>query len=873
MKKVLTLLIFSGLLFNSSVFAQKSRTTRTIKVSPVLQGDLDVSPGDFVVYGTAGGFTDGGGVLLRWQTTSETKNLGFYIYRAAGKNKVLVREGIIAGGYLSGDENAYGRTYSYFDPNGGTDTVYYLEGVSLDGRRQISNPIFPQYIRDLKSVGDSSSEALRQARETSQSEIINSNLVMPKELEATVTANRLPANLAMQRIVAGMAGVKLGVRKEGVFRVTKTELQNAGFDVNSAPNLWQLYMNGVEQSIIVAPNGDYIEFYGKGIDTVESDTQMYYLVVGAQNGKRIDTSIQRPVGGNVLANSFFINHVQKQRIIYTSDVLNGELENYFDNRPITTSGATVPFTLNAIDFSVRKSTFKVTIQGITFGPHSVRVLLNGTEIGLITGMDKVSMTGTFGLIADASYIEGVNTLQLISSAPTDVGFLESIAVDYNRLYKAQNNQLAFYTSNYRLSHLGGFTTSNIRVFDLNFPDSPTIVDNLSITQNGGGDYSVRLPATRSHLMYAVENSAISSVATIGPIVPSTLVNSAHTANMVIVTYKNWVTEANMWADYRRSPTGGNFTVEVVNIDDIYDEFSYGSQSTTGMRNFFQHAKNNWQTQYALLLGDASYDYRNYEGNGYNNYIPTKLVDTVYMETGADEALADFNDDGLAEVAVGRITAKTAADVLQGLSRVSAFEPSVGNWIARGALFAYDEPIGYDFEALSARLRMELPPEMPATNCMRNNPTSAEARTCVLNATNSGKYIVNYSGHGSTGFWGFQPNPVFFNSADAAGLSNGGNLSLFVMLTCLNGYFLTTSDSLAENLMKAPNGGAVIAWTSTGKTTPDVQEVMATRFYQQLRIGNMPRIGDLIKDAKTVVVGGRDVRLSWVLLGDPALKVR
>jgi len=232
--------------------------------------------------------------------------------------------------------------------------------VSLDGRRQISNPIFPQYISDLKQVAGKSSEAMRQARETSQSEIINSNLVMPKELEATITANRLPPNLAMQRIVAGMPGVKLGVRNEGIFRVTKTELQNAGFDVNSSPSLWQLYMNGVEQSIIVAPNGDYIEFYGKGIDTPESDTQMFYLVVGAQNGKRIDTSVQRPFAGNVLANNFFINHVQKQRKIYTSDVLNGELENYFDNRPVTTSGATIPFTLNGIDFSVRKSTFTDT---------------------------------------------------------------------------------------------------------------------------------------------------------------------------------------------------------------------------------------------------------------------------------------------------------------------------------------------------------------------------------------------------------------------------------------------------------------------------------------------------------------------------------
>ena len=74
------------------------------------------------------------------------------------------------------------------------------------------------------------------------------------------------------------------------------------------------------------------------------------------------------------------------------------------------------------------------------------------------------------------------------------------------------------------------------------------------------------------------------------------------------------------------------------------------------------------------------------------------------------------------------------------------------------------------------------------------------------------------------------------------------------------------------MLKAPNGGAVSAWASSGKTTPDVQEVLARRFYQKISQGNMLRMGDLIMDAKQNLNGGRDVRLSWTLLGDPTLKV-
>ena len=67
--------------------------------------------------------------------------------------------------------------------------------------------------------------------------------------------------------------------------------------------------------------------------------------------------------------------------------------------------------------------------------------------------------------------------------------------------------------------------------------------------------------------------------------------------------------------------------------------------------------------------------------------------------------------------------------------------------------------------------------------------------------------------------------------------------------------------------------AVSAWSSSGLTTPDIQEVMATRFYKQIGAGNITRLGDLINDAKTVISGGRDVKLSWVLLGDPMLKMK
>ena len=190
-----------------------------------------------------------------------------------------------------------------------------------------------------------------------------------------------------------------------------------------------------------------------------------------------------------------------------------------------------------------------------------------------------------------------------------------------------------------------------------------------------------------------------------------------------------------------------------------------------------------------------------------------------------------------------------------------------NYPNRGAVFAYDFDNGYPFSLMSLNLRNQIP-DVPSTFVFRGE---ANANTNLVNALNTGKYIVNFSGHGTAGSWG--GSPVFFNVFSVPSLSEH-NPSIYTMLTCSNGYFhWLYFPSFAEELTFAPNKGAVVAWASTGQTTPDVQEQMALRFYQKLGQGTLPRMGDLVKDAKTIIEGGSDVRLSWALIGDPMLKVR
>ncbi len=819
-----------------------------------------------VSYASLNAFSDGSGVWLEWKTEIESRNLGFFVYQIDGVEKELVSPNLIAGAYLQArDEKITNGNYSFFDRFGDVNSIYVIESVNLNGQRHNSNQIQTRLIDDLEFVAGVSSAQLINQSKNAKPVFLRNDSILPEDLAAETAENALPADPIKQRWVAAQRGVKIGVKNENFYRVARADLQNNNFDVTAPSGLWQLYVNGVEQAINVVNDGEYVEFYGKGIDTPESDTQTYFLIVGTQNGKRIGDSFRRRVSGSVISNSYLQTFYKKERKTYTQSFLNGDVENFFGTF-INNNPAIVNFDLNGVDFNSAAASIDIALQGGTLITHRTKVTINNVEIGEING-SNYELTSKLFEVPTSALREGANSIkfQTLDNA-SDISFFSSLKVNYARHYRAEQNKISFYVPNYKAVYVENFTSPNIRVFDTTNPDAPALIGGLTVEQNGGS-FRVFLPSNRGRVLYAVEDSGISQVFSITPNKPSTLSTAANDGDLIIISYKNWLAQAENWANYRRAQ---GMSVKVVNVEDIFDEFNYGVINADSIRSFLNYAKNNWTTapKYVLLLGDATFDPKNYLGGSDNNFVPTRLIDTLYTETGSDDTLADFDNDGLAELAIGRIPAANPETVTLALNKVIAFEQNVAQGINRGAIFASDLPNGYDFEGLSNRLRDQLPNAIPRIMINRAAP---DAQTQLLAEINNGRFLVNYSGHGNIGIWATNG---FFNNSNAAQLTNSNNkLSIFTMLTCLNGYFIQPTDSLSEVLLKNPNGGAAATWSSTGLTTPDIQEIMATRFYNQIGAGNITRLGDLINDAKTTINFGRDVRLSWVLLGDPTLKVK
>jgi hypothetical protein len=249
-----------------------------------------------------------------------------------------------------------------------------------------------------------------------------------------------------------------------------------------------------------------------------------------------------------------------------------------------------------------------------------------------------------------------------------------------------------------------------------------------------------------------------------------------------------------------------------------------------------------------------------------------LIDTASMEAPSDEWFADFDGSGVAAMALGRLPVRTPQDAAAVVAKIVGFSPTNEQ---QSALLASDRSgtNDLDFASASRSVAAELPSGTATTFVSRNDGTADAVRAQIVSAINAGPLAVNFIGHGSTARW---TGDDLLRSADAAALSNGNRLPLFVMMTCLNGYFTgTISDSLAESVLKARSGGAVAVWASSGTTVPVDQQTVNRGLYRLIFGGGeqqSPALGDAVRRSK-LLTQDQDIRRTWILFGDPSMRLR
>ncbi len=700
-------------------------------------------------------------------------------------------------------------------------------------------------------------------------------------------------------------GYKLTVDKDGLYQVSYTELAAAGLTVAELdPRTFRLHTQGSEVALSVPGESDGIFdpddaliFYGQKMNTMYTDANVYWLTWGSDNGLRMAELDGTPTGSGVTLESFRTTQRIEQNKTYQSFYPSGiDKDRWYWSFIWATAPTTANYTttLSAVAAGPISATVRGLFKGYDAAPqHHTLVYLNGNLI--VDAVWAKQAEYFFEVAVPTSFlVEGTNTLTI--NAPMDRGitgdyFLVNwFEIDYDRAYAVAGDSLRFDSAmagtwEYALT---GFTTATVQTFDVTTPTAPIRILN-PVIEPEGDVYTVRFEQTleqaRQHL--AATPAQFKRVRSIAAYQPADLRAVANGADYIIITHSDFYTDVQPLADYRAAQ---GLRARVVDVQAIYDEFSYGIFDPVAIRDFLAYAYAQWTSPapaYVLLMGDGHYDFKNYSGRGETNYVPPFLadVDPWIGEVAADNRYVCVNGtDNFPDMHLGRLPVKTAGEVQAVVNKILEYEtnPASDTW-NQNVLFVSDNPdtAGNFYTYSDAIANGYLPAPYVAQKVYygRTHTNATTARTAIINAINAGQLIVNYVGHGAVTYWASEQ---LFRRSDVSALSNTDRLPMVVAMACMDGYYIypskpgTDFSSTAEAFVRAPAKGAIAVWSATGMGTAYAHDFLNKGLFRAIFSDDITELGPATLQGKLYLYTGtgwyQDQIDTYLLFGDPASRL-
>ncbi len=686
----------------------------------------------------------------------------------------------------------------------------------------------------------------------------------------------------------------------------------------------------LENAILVSSGGstfgtgDYAVFYGVGTQAWIKDSinQMFthqnnlytdtaYYFISFDQGAGLRVSQQSTVGtGNVTVTDF--NY-------YTAHELNlvnpaGIGKNWYGEEFATQlSNASQSFTFD-MGVPVSNVYCKVAFAGTCdAGGSKFSATLNGNGIG--TASLAVTPTGSETVMAYSTTASQVACNAQVANvgitySPADVsglGYLDYIELNARRSLTITGDQMNFRDwmsvgagniANYQLQG----ANSNTRVWDVTNPQVPYIM-NGSL---GGSTYSFTQNASMLH-EFAAMNSTNLYTPKFSGIVPTQNLHQLGEADLIIVTYPDFLSQAQQLATYHQNHD--KMSVVVATTEQIYNEFSSGAQDISAIRDFvrmfYKRATDSAQLpKYLLLFGGASYDYLHRVANN-SNFVPVyqsaeSLDDIAGFSTddffGFLDDSEDINSASIAnalDIGMGRLPARSQDDANALVNKIIGYSTpaTLGPW-RLSALFGAELIDGAGNHLLNADT-MAVQVETSSNDLYNEDKVYLDAMSIVStpagnrcpnanaaidNDIYKGVFLLNYNGHGNTQVWA---NERILTQDDYDVWNNVNMLPFMVTATCDFGQFDQPQFvSAAEQMVLRTGGGVICALTTTAAVYADYnviinQDYLAAQFTRNANFrwntfGDAVRIGKNITYAVTTSAGELENFRKFVLLGDPAL---
>ncbi len=497
-------------------------------------------------------------------------------------------------------------------------------------------------------------------------------------------------------------------------------------------------------------------------------------------------------------------------------------------------------------------------------------------------------------VSQSLLLDGVNALDVVviktpNLANEDIYF-DWYEIEYYRQFQAMDDQINFVSAQSGTWQyiISGISTNPVQVYQISDPLQPRRVDGVTnlagsiqftMTDLAGDPYWVGL---------ARDLPAPSLV----EYIPS---NLDQEADELLITHPDFIAAAQVLADYR---TARGIATRVINVYDLYNEYNFGIFHPIAIKNYLKHTFATWQKppSYVLLIGDGHWNFKGYTGYDHPPiFMPPNLawVDPWQGEVDSANTLATVvGIDPLPDVYIARLPVNSSEQLSMIVNRIKTYENStIGS--AHGIaqmdawnhhfLFIADNPdAAGNFPVLSDNIiRDYIPVDITPERVYLGPYTPSAATQAIINYLNlTGAAVVNFTGHAYVPGW---TNEQIFTTANIPQLNNLTHLPVILSMTCLDGYWIypnltntiSTGPGLIEELLRAPNGGAIAAFSPTGLGLSTGHDTLQRGFYDGMFKYGLRSIGQLSLIAKLhlFTTGGNfDLLHTFTVFGDPALTI-
>ncbi|MBC6698394.1 putative type IX secretion system sortase PorU2 [Hymenobacter puniceus] len=296
-----------------------------------------------------------------------------------------------------------------------------------------------------------------------------------------------------------------------------------------------------------------------------------------------------------------------------------------------------------------------------------------------------------------------------------------------------------------------------------------------------------------------------------------------------------------YATYRASTAGGRYDTVVVTSQQLYDQFHYGEKSVGAMRNYVRWELANSpasQTNYLLLLG---------KGLMVGEYSRSSLPPASDLIPGSTRSASDNflsadweNNNYIARMPTGRVSAATSTEVLNYLNKLKAHEalpaePWRKNVVHLAGGQSSNERMLFE-EYIDRYKRFVERPLFGGKVVKTYRRSDSQGGNLPVSITlapeiNNGVSLVTYFGHGTALDFDLQ----FGDPTDPSkGYNNPGKYPVFLISGCsANAVFslLGGARTLSENWIFSDNKGAIGFLAGSDLGFPQNLDAFTTHFYQ------------------------------------------